>query len=76
METLIYADTEAGKMNQKGEVKYLVYRGLTAYKLGKKDEARTFLLKGKAAYKAGDPKWIPEEIEDEMNKTLTELGAK
>ena len=76
METLIYADTEAGKMNQKGEVRYLVYRGLTAYKLGKKEEALTFLMKGKVAYKAGDPKWLTEDIEDEMNKTLAALGAK
>jgi len=33
-------------------------------------------MKGKVAYKAGDPKWLTEDIEDEMNKTLAALGAK
>jgi hypothetical protein len=76
METFDYVEKEAGKMNDKGEVRYLVYRGLTAYKLGKKEEALKLLRQGKAAYKAGDPKWLSEEIEDEMTKTLAELGSK
>jgi len=76
MQTLVFAETDGGKMNQKGEVRYLVYRGLTANRLGKKDEAIKLLTQGKAAYKAGDPKWLSEDIEDEMTKALAELGAK
>lgn len=76
MQTFVFVETDGGKRNPKGELRYLVYRGLTAAKLGKKTEAVKFLTEGKAALAAGDANWLSQDIEDEMTRTLGELAAK
>ncbi|APR77069.1 Hypothetical protein A7982_02416 [Minicystis rosea] len=75
MQRFVETEGDQGTLNAEGQVRYLVYRGLAAYRLGQKAEAKSLLAKGKRAYDAGDPRWLPREIADEMNKALTELGG-
>lgn len=75
MQRFVETEGDQGGLSAEGQVRYLVYRGLAAYHLGQKAEAKALLAKGKRAYDGGDPRWLPRETADEMNKALTELGA-
>jgi hypothetical protein len=53
--------------------RYLVFCGLTRYHLGERAKAKELLTAGKEAFSKGEPIWLPQKVEAEMNDALEDL---
>jgi hypothetical protein len=67
---------EEARLKAKHRVRYFAYRGLAHWHLRQLDDAKRYLAEAQAALaeEDADPKWLPSDVRDELDRAGKELA--